>query len=296
MNDKFSKLIFERSEAFDKSIEEEIAFRDRVMKIIRELYPDYIVRPHDSGKPDMIFIGNKQDNVRIHFPTHDVFARFAQTGRTNTDLKDVVLDHFADMLRLAEDADLIVETDDVPWFEAQQNLELMLTGIYEIEPFKDEILCQPFGTNIVVCPVINNPSNNLIGRIKRIRLEQWSVTEDVVFQRAFENLSHACDGFELVGVPPPHGHLRNEKSNGNGASSILVRGIRELIGENIGLPFRFGIPSRHLFYAWAELEDKEFQQEMRTLMAKEMKRLPSRLTDDIYQVDENLRIAHIKEP
>lgn len=296
MSEKFSQQFFEKSESFGRSEDQRLEFRDKVIKVLRGIYPHYIIRPESPGNPDAIFLGNKQDNVRMTLPTHDIFARFSQTARTDADLKDIILEHFADLLKLVEDANEIVILADAPWEKVKPNLYLSLTANFELEPNADSVLKNPFGTEVSICPMLRDPDKSKrVERITRKYFEKWGVTEEEVFQAAFENLSRETEEVPLIGVPPPHGHLRNEKSDGDGASAILLRGIREFIGETIGLPFRFGIPSRHFFFAWTELDDKNFQQEMKTMMTKEMNRMPSPLTDLIFEVDESLNIKQLKE-
>ena len=53
-------------------VDERIEFRDLTIKTILEIYPHYVVRPTQPGNPNTIFIGNRQDNVRVQFPLYDL--------------------------------------------------------------------------------------------------------------------------------------------------------------------------------------------------------------------------------
>ena len=103
------------------------------------------------------------------------------------------------------------------------------------------------------------------------------------------------DNLELVGTEPPHGYLRTDSSDEYTATAILIGGVRYTIAQTIGSVYRFGVPSRYLLIAWRELEDENFQIEMRAWMKREFKRLPSPLTDKIYEVNEKGEMKQLKD-
>ncbi|HMT09940.1 MAG TPA: hypothetical protein PKA82_18285, partial [Pyrinomonadaceae bacterium] len=66
------------------------AFRDRVIAVVQEIYPHYIVRPIEDDIAEGFFVGNKQDDVRMKVPLRDLYIRFNLTERTDEDLKETI--------------------------------------------------------------------------------------------------------------------------------------------------------------------------------------------------------------
>ncbi len=276
------------------SYEEGIEFRDLTIKVMLEIYPHYIIRPLEPQNPDIVFITNKQDNVKIHFPLHDLYARFSTTGRTKNDLKETLLEAYADMLKMAEDASVIRDDSKLTWTEVCDFVRPRFARREEFRNVED-YAHYPFGEEVVTAFVIDDREDEqLVTWINNQMLERWNISKEDLMKKAMENFAGMCSGLEFVGTPPPRGFLRTDSSLDLAATAILIGGIRKMIAETIGVPFRFGIPSRFIFFCWFELDDEEFQVEMKAMMEREFSRLPSKLTTNIYEVDENGQMKQLK--
>lgn len=281
---------------YDKlGFEERIEFRDLTIKAILEIYPHYVVRPLDANNPDAIFIGNQQDNVRVQFPLRDLYARFVSTAQTKSDLKDEIIKCHAPILKMVEDAELIEDTSKLTWSDVKDFVNPRFSRKDEFPNLEDTVHF-PFGEDLVTIFLIDNPSDGgLVTRIGHEMLDRWEITDKDLYKQALDNLSEKMDGIYLKGTEPPHGYIRTDSSEEYAATAILIGGFRYTVAQNIGSPYRFGVPSRYVMIAWCELEDEEFQTEMRAWMKREFERLPSSLTDKIYEVDDKGEIKQLKD-
>ena len=271
--------------------DEKIAFRDRVIKAVQEIYPHYIVRPLDPSNADRFFVGNKQDNVRIHVPLRDLYVRFSLTGKSHEDLKDAIFNVYAGMLNQAEDVSVATAEPEFTWNDVRDHARPQHVRLKEIPEGK---LHFPFGDEVVTALVIERPQDALMYWISQEMLDSWGKTIEDLFKEAMENLADLSDGIEIVGTNTPRHELWPEKGLAFASSCLLLPSLRHLIAQTIGSPFRFGIPSRHRFYAWIDIEDEKFQIEQKAKMERELDRWPSALTSKIYEVDTQGQIKLLK--
>lgn len=276
------------------SYEEGVEFRDLTIKVIQEIYPHYVIQPAEPQNPWVIYVANQEDNVRIQCPLRDLYNHFVQTARTKSDLKDTILNNYAEILKQVElDVD---ELDQKPiWSEVSDRVHPRLTRIEEFGDDLESLVHLPFGEGVVTAFVISLPEEGMVKWIRKDLLEEWNISFEDLHKKAIDNLGDVTEGIELVGTAKPHSFLWNEKGHDYAATSILLGGMRYLIAQTIGSPYRFCVPSAFVIYSWAELEDEEFQTEMRAMMQREHNRLPGRLSTNIYEVDEKGQIKQIKD-
>jgi hypothetical protein len=276
------------------SYEEGIEFRNLTIEVIQEVYPHYKITPFEPQNPDIIFITNQEDNVRIQFPLRDLYTRFTQTARTRTDLKDTILNDYADSFKMLDDVDFFENLTEPEWSEARDFIQPRLVKIEDFPEDLELYVYFPFGEGVVTSLVIYNPVEPMVTRITKEMLEKWNVTADEAHKKAMENFSDLTEGMELVGTGKPHAYLWNEKGTEYAATAILLGGMRYLISQTIGSPFRFGVPSIHAFYCWTELDDEEFQTASRAMIKRQHDTMPGRLTTNIYEVGEDGNIKQLK--
>jgi hypothetical protein len=273
-------------------LDERIAFRDMTIRAVQEIYPDYIVRPLDPKDADRFFVGNKQDNVRIKVPLRDLFARYSVTGRTSADLKEAIFAEYAGMLNQAEDVSVATDMPEFTWDDVRDHARPQHVRLDEISEGKIHF---PFGDEVTTALVIDRPQDGLMYWLTQEMLDSWGKTMDDLFKEAMENLGDLSDGIEIVGTITPRKELWPEKGPAFASTCLLLPNMRRLIADTIGAPaYRFGIPSRHRFYAWIDIEDENYQREQKAKMEREMDRYPSPLTSKIYEVDTQGQIQLVK--
>lgn len=273
-------------------LDEKIAFRDMTIKAVQEIYPHYIVRPLEPHDADRFFVGNKQDNVRVKVPLRDLFARFSVTGKSNADLKDAIFNEYAGILNQAEDVSVAMDMPDFTWNDVRDHARPQHVRLNEIPDGKIHYL---FGDEVVTALVFDRPQEGVMYWITKEMLARWERTEEELFKEAMENLAELADGIEIVGTNTPRHELWPEKGPQFASTALLLPSLRYLIAQTIGgSPYRFGIPSRHRFYAWIDIDDENYQREMKAKMERELDRYPSYLTSKIYEVDTKGQIQLVK--
>ncbi|HQU84905.1 MAG TPA: hypothetical protein PKY59_17330 [Pyrinomonadaceae bacterium] len=277
------------------SYEEKLEFSGLTIKTVKEIYPHYKVEPVEPHNAEAIYITNQDDNVRIQFPLYDLYNRFLQTSKTRNDLKEVILRDFSQLISQIEDSESFINEPEFGFIDVKHLIQPRLCRIEDLPNEVDDYVHLPFGEGIVTTFSIFHEKTLINTRIKKEMLAEWEISFDDLYKLAMDNFAHHTDGMPLVGTAQPHGYLRNENGDEYSASALLIGGIRYLIAQTIGTPFRFGIPSSHLFYCWCELEDAEFQIEMRAMMQREFERLPGKLSTNIYEVDEKGQIKQLKD-
>jgi len=277
------------------SYEEGIEFRNLTIEVIQEVYPHYRITPFEPQNPDIIFIINQEDNVRIQFPLRDLYTRFTQTAQTRTDLKDTILNDYADTFKTIEDSDYFLNREVPEWSEAIDFIQPRLANSEDFpEDALESFVYFPFGEGVIIVLLIIHPDHAANWQVTRKMLEKWDITAEDAHKKAMENFAGLTEGMELVGSGKPHAYLWNEKGTEYAATAILLGGMRYLIAQTIGSPFRFGIPSVHVFYCWTELEDEEFQTASRAMIKRQHDTMPGRLSTNIYEVGEDGNIKQLK--
>lgn len=277
------------------SYEEGIEFRDLTIRTIQEIYPHYNVTPFEAQNPDFIMITNQDDNVRIQFGLRDLYTRFVKTSGTPFELKETILNSYAAMFKQIEDAEQFIDESEPEWVDAKGYIQPRLARIDRFSEGIESYVTIPFGADLVTTFNIYLPEAELVKRISKDLLEKWDVSFEELYKKAMDNFADVTDEMELVGTAKPHGYLWNEKGTEYSATAILLGGMRYLIAQNVGSPYRFAIPSSHRLLCWAELEDEDFQTEMRAMVVREYNQLPERLTTNIYEVDDKGQIKQLKD-
>lgn len=272
-------------------LDERIAFRDKAIAAVQEIYPHYVVRPMEPGDGDRFFVGNKQDDVRVTVPLRDLYTRYAMTAKTHEDLKDAIFDEYAGLLNVADDAAIVAEEPQFKWSDIRDIVRLQHVRLDEMPEGK---LHFPFGDEVATAFIIERPNEGLMYWITQEMLDSWDKSIDDLYRAAMENLGNLAEGIELVGTNTPRHELWPETGPGFASTCLLLPAFRYMIAQTIGSPFRFGIPSRHRFYAWTDIDDEKYQIEQKAKMEREIQRYPSPLTSKIFEVDTQGNISLVK--
>jgi len=278
------------------SYEEGIEFRDMTMKVIREIYPHYLVTPESPQNPDVIHVANAENNVRIVCPLRDVYNSFSAKGKTESDLKEIILNEYSHILKQIEKFDLEEQTREFSWIEAQAFVQPRLTRIEEFKGDVEKYVHLKFSEEIITLLALVSPNEDgLIKRITKEQFEKWGITFEELYKKALDNLGELAETMEIIGTGKPKSMLWNETGFEFAASTILLGGMRYTIHQTIGSPYRFGMPSSFVLYFWREFENEEFQIEMKAMIKRSFDTMSSRLSDKIYEVNEKGEIKIVKD-
>lgn len=272
--------------------DEKIEFRDMTIAAVQEIYPHYIIRSLEPDNGDAFFVGNKQDDVRITVPLRDLYIRFSSTGKTHEDLKETIFVEYAGMLNLADDAAIFEEMPEFKWIDVREFVRPQHVRNNELV---GERISFPFGADVSTALIISLPQDQINHFISQEMLDSWDMEVNDVFKVAMDNLADISDGLEIVGMKTPHDELWNNNGAEWSSTCLLLPNMRHLLAESFGVsPYRFGIPSRHRFYAWTDIDDEQRQLDMKAKLEREMESLPKALTSTIYEVDTQGQISIVK--
>lgn len=278
------------------SYEEGIEFRDLTIKTIQGIYPHFVVTPAEPQNPDVIYVANQENNVRVVCPLRDLYKHFMNTAMTNHDLKEIILNNFSHIFKQIDEFDIEEIDREKSWLEVRDFVYPRLTKIVEFDDDLEQFVYFPFGEDLATVLVIMPPEKEgIIRQIRKEWLEKWDISVDDLHKQAMDNFGTLTDGMAIVGTAKPKGIMWNEKGEEYAASSILLGGMRYLISQYVGSPYRFGIPSSFAFYCWSELDNQEFQIEMRAMIKRQFETMPASLTTNIYEVNEKGEIKLVKD-
>lgn len=261
------------NELTGKGFDNKFEFRNSVVKFLREVYPKLSVRVDNSTPPEIIYIEEMQCGLT------NLHSRFEQTAKTALDLKELVTDHFAGIIAAVEQAETGFEKT---WEEAQNLVFPQLMP----RRYADElsVVSRAFGKEILIGIVVDDEKSYRYVRTEE--LEEWNVAKNELYDVAVKNLEIKSSGMALTFIPPPRGFLAAATGDGFDAARIVLPSFRALVKENLGTPFRFGVPNRDFLICWRADEPEEFQAAMLENINKDSQIRPYPLSGIAFEVDD----------
>lgn len=272
-------------------LDEKMAFRDKTIAAVKEIYPHFDVGPIEPGDAERFLVENEEETIRIKVPLRDLFSRFSLTAKTNADLKKAIFEEYAGVFNRVDDVEALVNEPVFPWIDIKEYVRVQH---YHINTIPEDKLHYPFCEGVVTAFVIEKPGEGIMYWVNENMLNGWGKTKEELYATALDNLGTIADGFGLVGTNEPHFELWPETGTFYASTVLLLPSMRYMISQMIGSPFRFGIPSAHRFYAWSDIKNEKFQIEMKAKMEREIEKYPSPLTSIIFEVDEKGQISVVK--
>ncbi|HSK70702.1 MAG TPA: DUF1444 family protein [Pyrinomonadaceae bacterium] len=268
----------------DKNLDEKADFRNRVLEILREIYPD----KKFSADPNPEFIVHHDptfDNAKLGLS--NLFAHYLLSSKTNFDLKRLARDHFDKVFTTFAE----IEELNSSFEKAKEKIfpQLMPKQFNEQAP----MLNFPFSEEVLIGVVLDTPQSYQY--LMQTHLESWEKSANEIFDRALENLSQISNNLEIGFVPPPNGLLAINTTDGFDAVRIVLPEMRRFIRETLGGDFFFGIPNRDFLICWRQDEKTAFQQKMRNQIAVDSKERPYTLSGRIFAVGEDNEIKAVQD-
>lgn len=239
------------------SPEEARTFARRVLRLVRQLYPDQPAALGGDGQS--LRLGSAQ------FSLGNLAAKFRRSGGGAGGLRRLVKAHFDPLLR---DAATLV--GHFSWGEAKPILlpQLMPEAFLEQLPLAG----RPFAPGVRIGLVIDAPSGYRY--VRRDELEEWGLRFDPVLAVALDNLITRSEGLSIRAYFGADHLLMLATGDGYDSARILLPRWRTLAAEHLGLPFRFGIPHRDLLICWSAGADPDAQAFYRARIAEDFQREP----------------------
>lgn len=262
-----------KNELTGKVFDDKQTFRNQVVKILREDYPDLKIRVENDASPEVIYINEMQCGLS------NLHSRYDGTAKTSHELKELVKDHFGGIVSALGQIEASLEKT---WEEARSLVFPQLMPRDYAEKFG--IVSRAFGKDILVGIVLDDERSYRYVRAEEI--ETWNVTKSEIYEVAIGNLSEKSSGMALTLIPPPRGFLAVATGDGFDAARIVLPSFQALVREHIGTPFRFGVPNRDFLICWNADEPDEFQAAMRENISNDSKSRPYPLSGTAFEIDE----------
>jgi hypothetical protein len=265
---------------FKKSdLDETNAFCQRVIGILKEMFPDYNFVGDENGeviKADELTLG--LTNLR---------SKFLLTSQTNYELKTLVEEHFGSILNIVESN----KTGENPAWNAVQNLiMLQLMPIEFISRLP--MINFPFGDETAVGVVIDGEKSYQY--VTPENLENWGITKEELYQTAIENLMEKSANLEMTFVPPPNGLIVINTMDSFDAVRILAPQMQDFFADKLGDAFYFGIPNRDFLICWSKEGDEDFQKSLKMQIAVDFAERPYPLSKSVFEFDKYDDIKQLK--
>ncbi len=247
-----------------------LTFADRVLALVRELYPDQAARLAPGG--EHIRIGEAQ------FGLANLEAKFALSDGSDARLRELVRQHF-EVLLTDQTGEL---TGKLSWGEAKPILlpQLMPASFRQQAP----LVHRPFVAGVLIGFVIDAERGYRYARDDE--LDAWGVTLDQALEHALANLALKSHDLKVHAVLDRDRFLALQTNDGYDAARILLPRWRALAGEHLSFPFRFGIPNRDFLICWSADTSAGTQAAFRAKLAEDFERQPYPLSKGAFEMDE----------
>ena len=224
-----------------------IAFRDRVLAIVGEEFPDAGLET--SVDPLLL----RRGDAELHLG--NLRAKCEAAGGIDS-CRGVIREHFALILESLEAPDVVGGLD---WETAKPRLRPQLTPVEVLEGLK--IPHDPLGDGLMVAFVTDAPKNYRY--VSDEDLARWGVSVEEVRRLAVANLEAATVDMPVAGVEGENQLLAVEIGDGYDATRLLLPGFRRFAISKLGEPFLAAVPNRDVLVMWSEKSSADFQASVR---------------------------------
>lgn len=247
------------------------AFRDRVLAILREEFPDEVfaadIRPN--------LIGWRE----AEFGLHTLHADAERLNVTDEQLRVAVVAHFSRLIKMTK---FSKELLPAAWETAEKRVRLQLMPA---EFFRSGVsVTYPFLEEVVVSVVIDSEYG--YAYVRHEDLVRWQISQIDLYELARENLKTASEGIELSLIDGPPALIALQSHDGYDAARILLPEMRQLAAAKLGTPFLAAIPNRDFLIMWPQDADDDFQMSIKTQVLRDHAAQSHPLTSTILRVTE----------
>jgi Protein of unknown function (DUF1444) len=247
------------------------AFRDRVLTILREEFPDEVFAA--DIRPNLITWREAE------FGLHTLRADAERLNVTDEQLRAAVVAHFSRLIKMTKFSKELLPAE---WDTANTRVRLQLmpaeffrTGVSVTYPFLDEV---------VISVVIDSEYG--YAYVRHEDLTRWEVSQIDLYEIARENLKAASEGIEISFIDGPPPLIALQSLDGYDAARILLPEMRQFAAEKLGAPFYAAIPNRDFLILWPQDADDEFQMRIKTQVLRDHAAQSHPLTSTILKVTE----------
>jgi hypothetical protein len=244
-------------------------FRARVIEAAQELFPLVDFR-EDPDEENIIFAGE------IKLGLQNMRAKLALDEHTDDEFRELVRKHFSPAL--VRDAPSL---DEISLEEIRSQLFLQIMPAEYRNAAKLPLVSFPFVSGLRVGIVADFPESYLY--VRKEDLERWKIEDEEAHDIARNNLEDASRelGIQTAGEGNDI-FLMISARDGYDAARILLPGLQEFIGSQLGETFRFGIPNRDFLICWQIDCSESHHKQLRGQIIKDHSERPYPLSPSLF--------------
>jgi hypothetical protein len=273
----------EKSKPQPSTMIDNAVFRDRVIAIAGELFPDVEFKSlHDE--PDVVLAGEMRLGLQ------NIRAKFQLEQHSEDDLRALVEDHFGPVIHKEAPS-----LDDFSLDELRDRIfpQVMPSEYVDAAPFP--LVSFPLASGIRIGLVADFPQTYMY--LRKEDLARWSISQDAVYEIALENLEEASRGVDIhLTENGSETFLAIESGDGYDAVRILVPGMQKFFSSHLGETFRFGIPNRDFLICWRIDGSEVFHEKMEAKIIQDNSERPYPLSSSVFVRNSEGNIHEQKKP
>lgn len=258
--------------------EEKAAFRNKVIAIVRELYPQANVK--EGTELEVLHIGESICYLS------NLYARFLQTNGLKFELRNLVKEYFDATLEVAEKLQEIGED----WEDVKDKIFPML--INKEHPSVETGVIFPFCEEVVVAIVMDIDKSYRY--VLSQELEVWDVSKDELYDTGIYNLEKKSKGIPMIAWEGDVKVVGIETHDSYDATRIILPTIQKFLLKRLGNPFHFGIPNRDFLFCWSMKNDKDFYDYTVERIGLDYKERAYKISPRIFEMGRNRKVRLAK--
>lgn len=263
---------------FKKTDEDELrAFQTRVLRMIRELYPEKTFSA--SNDPTIILLDSSQLGLT------NIHSHFLLTDNTEASLREILEQYFSSIVDPQP-----LEALEIDWETAKKMLmpQLMPREFTTNIP----LVFHQFYGDILLGFVLDRPDRYQY--VTQSDLKNWGVSMSDIQNIALENLDARSRDMDMTCIEGNNALLMVGSGDGFDAVRIASQNIRQVITETIGCEFYFGVPNRDFLICWSANAELEFQEMIRGKIMHDSNEMPYPLCSDVLTFDAKWQIIPVE--
>ena len=260
--------------------EEKLAFRTKVVAIVRELYPDAKLK--EGAEFEVLHV-----NDSICYLSN-LYARFLQTNGLKFELRNLVKEYFDATFDVANKIKDIGED----WEDVEHKIFPMLVN--KEHPTVETGVIYPFCEEVVIAIVMDIDKSYRYVLSKE--LDIWDVSKDELYDTGIYNLEKKSKGIPMVAWEGDMKVVGIETYDSYDATRIIIPTIQKMLLKRLGNPFQFGVPNRDFLFCWSVKNSKDFMEFTTERIGLDYKERAYKISPHIFEMDRNskVRLAKLK--
>lgn len=247
------------------------AFRDEVLAILRELYPDRRFEP--AAEDDVVLFGK----IRLGIGNLAVYASDPDPAKR----RETIVAWFGQQGLLAESS---FEAPKQSWEAVLPRLRPKLAPAEYLRELPS-LVHRPFSDDLRLAYAVDEGNRDRY--VDASHLDGWGATPEALHERAIANLEAMSEEVELRRKVPRSGqgaYVSVNQGDAYDAARIVLPRFRARLVALLGPRTRVGIPNRDFLVAWSQ----DFESETRFIerVEEDTRAQPYPLTSRIFVIDE----------